>query len=86
MERAITSGWVIGQNNPSDGAGEPDVSADAYVDDAVLIVFVQGIFTFLIKHTCPPFQFRGWWVNSELKWRWRGPATYGEPQDMTKNA
>ena len=29
------------------------------VYNAVLIVFVQGVFAFLIKHTCPPFQFRG---------------------------
>ena len=62
------------------------MSTDAYVDDAVLIVLVQGIFTFLIKHTYPPFQFRGWRVNGELKWGWRGPAAYGGPQDMTKNA
>ena len=31
----------------------------AYVSNAVLIVFVQGVFAFFIKHTCPPFQFRG---------------------------
>ena len=31
----------------------------AYVYNAVLIVFVQGVFAFFIKHTCPPFQFRG---------------------------